>query len=89
MKGVFRQHFKPNTKMKNLLKVSALAFVFAAALTSCESKPAATETETTTTETGTMSGDAMSSDSAGAMSADSSAMSAPAGGASTTTPEQK
>ena len=84
MKDVFSQHFKPNTKMKNFLKVSALAFVFAAALTSCESKPAAEGESTTTTEMSTDATAPATGDTT-SMSADSAATSAPSDGTSTST----
>ena len=59
--------------MTNLLKVSAAALFLAVGLTSCESKPATTETTTTTPAT---------TESTTTMSTDSAAMTtAPADGA--------
>ncbi|MBJ6144292.1 hypothetical protein [Hymenobacter sp. BT559] len=54
--------------MNNLLKVSAAALFFAVGLTSCESKPATTETTTTTPAT-TESTTTATTDSTSSMSA--------------------
>jgi PBP1b-binding outer membrane lipoprotein LpoB len=75
--------FQIYLKMTNLLKVSAAALFLAVGLTSCESKPAATET--TTTPATTESTAPMATDSAATTAAPADGAMAPAAGAAADT----